>query len=186
MPVRLRNIVLFLLLGAVAATSWLLRPLEPLPDSAAEVSDSALRYYINDAVFSGLDDDGRIIYRMAAARIEGFGDSRILNLDDVEIRYAPDLNVPWLITAATARSGGEQDFLELSGVIIESTTEQPEERTRIEADDLRLEPKQQFASTPGPVRFSIGASIIDAVGLTADLRAERISLESGVYGHVAP
>jgi len=186
MPVRLRNTVLFLLLGAAAFGSWLLRPAAPLRDAALDTSAPSLGYYINDAVFSGLDDDGRIIYRLVAARIEGFEDSTVLNLDDVEIRYAPELELPWRITATSARSGADQETLELAGVIIESTTENPDERTRIEAAALSLEPKRQLVSTPGPVRFAIGASRIDAVGLSADLRAERFSLESGVYGQVAP
>lgn len=186
MPIWLRNIVLILLLGAAATGTWLLRPVEPLSDSTVDGTGTSLRYYINDAVFSGLDDDGQIIYRLAAARIEGFEDSRVLNLDDVEIRYAANVDVPWVITAAQARSGGDADYFDLSGVVIERTAEQPEARTRIEADALRFEPKRQLASTPGPVRFAIGPSTINAVGLIADLRTERISLESGVYGHVSP
>ena len=174
------------MLAAAAVTSWLLRPDAPPPDTAPDTAGVRLGYYIDDAVFSGLDDEGRIIYRLAATRIEGFENSDLLNLDDVEIRYAAELDLPWRITARSARRHHDEDVLELTGVIIESTQEPPRERTRIEADDIRFEPQRQVASTSGPVRFAIGPSVVDAVGLTADLRAQFISLESGVHGRVAP
>ena len=141
---------------------------------------------MNDAVFSGLDSEGKIVFQLVAARIEGSEDSSLLNLSDVEINYAEDLDVPWLITAASAVSARDQDFLELHDVVLQRTADSPNERARIEATDIRLEPDTQIARTSGPVRFAIGTSSIEAVGLTADLRAERFRLESGVNARIAP
>jgi lipopolysaccharide export system protein LptC len=71
-------------------------------------------------------------------------------------------------------------------VVIESTTDDPSQAARIEASDMRLEAERQLASTSGPVRFAVGTSTINAVGLIADLRAETIILESDVNAHIAP
>jgi LPS export ABC transporter protein LptC len=186
MLLRLRNLILSVALIAAAVASWLLRPPEetagPIPVTAA----SERQFYILDAVFSGLDADGNVAYRLAAARIEGTEGSQQMRFHDVEINYAPNHAIPWQITAQTARRLADQNMLELTDVVIESTSASPEEATRIEAEMLELEPDLQVASSSGPVRFAIGNNRIDAVGVNVDLRSERIRLESRVSGRVAP
>lgn len=186
MPTRLRNAVIFVLLAVSAAITWWLRPPGPPEDAITTTASAQRGYYMNEAVFAGLDEAGRVVYRLAAARIEGADDSSVLSLSDVEISYAQNLELPWLITAQSARSERDAEVLELYGVVIESTSDEPASRTRIEADDIQLDTDQQIARTSGPVRFAIGTNTIEAVGLTADLGGERIRLESGVYGRIAP
>jgi LPS export ABC transporter protein LptC len=186
MSSQLKKSALFVVLLAAAATSWLMRPITEPTDVVARTTGTRRVYYMNDAVFSGLDEQGRIIYRVAASRIEGSEEADELDLRDVEIRYVPDLEVPWLIRARSARTDAQRKILELSDVVIESTSEDPGQTARIEAADMQLEPETRIASTPGPVHFAIGASSINAVGLVADLRAEKIVLESNVNARVTP
>jgi lipopolysaccharide export system protein LptC len=169
-----------LTLGSIAAGSWLASekpvPIPPAPQAA----ESALGYYLKDAVFRGLDTEGHIVYRLAAARIDQARDSDILELAAVEITYRDEQDVPWIIRASRARSTADRSVIELEGdVTIESSG--PGEFTRIESSDLRLEPNNYFASTSGPVRFAYGNNRIYAVGLKAYLQDERIDLESEVH-----
>lgn len=186
MTLQLRNLFLAVLLLGAAAGTWLLRPAEDAADAGAVTSDGERGFYILDAVFSGLDESGEVVYRLAAARIEGSQAPEQMSFHDVEIRYGSDQQIPWYIMARSARRQAETDTLELMDVVIESAAQSPEQATRIEAQTLELEPARQLASTPGPVSFLIGDNRIDAVGLTADLRNERISLESRVSGRVSP
>ena len=186
MPTRLRNSLLLIALIAAALASALLQPDRGPPDTVTTAAGTQRGYYMNDATFSGLDDEGNIVYRLSAARIEGSDDSDLLDLRDVEIRYVEEQDVPWLISAQVARSQRDDDALELSGVVIETVAGDAREHTVIEADDLRFEPDRRLASTAGPVRFSVGGGRIEATGLSADLGNERFSLESGVSGRVAP
>lgn len=175
-----------MLLIAAAAASWLLLPAEEPASQSAGATASERGFYIRDAVFSGLDETGEVVYRLAAARIEGSEISEQMSFHEVEISYGQDQDIPWHITARSAHRQTDADLLELTGVVIESTADAPEDTTRIEAESLELEPNRQRASTSGPVSFVIGENRIDAVGLTADLRNERISLESRVSGRVSP
>jgi len=186
MSSQLKKSALFVVLLAAAAISWLMRPTIEPTDVVTRTTPTKRIYYMNDAVFSGLDEQGRIIYRVAASRIEGSEETDELDLSDVEIRYVPDLEVPWLIRARSARTDAQRKVLELTDVVIESTSDDPSQTTRIEASDMQLEPETRIASTPGPVRFAIGPSSINAVGLAADLRAETIVLESNVNARISP
>lgn len=186
MSSQLRKSVLFVILIAAAAASWLLRPPQEPLDVITSTAGVKRIYYMNDAVFSGLNERGEIIYRVAATRIEGSDDTDRLDLSNVEIRYVPDLNVPWLIRARSATTNADRKVLALSDVVIESTTDDPRQAARIEASDIQLEAESQLASTSGPVRFAVGASTINAVGLIADLRAETIILESNVNARISP
>ncbi len=186
LPTRLRNLLLFGLLITAAGLSWLLRPAAESDELSAGPTGSERGFYMLDAVFSGLDETGEVVYRLAAARIEGSDSPERMSFHDVQITYGPEKEIPWHITAETAQRPTAEEKLELTGVIIESIADPPEEKTRIEAANLELVPAEQLATTNGPVRLSIGANRIDAVGLTADLRNESISLESGVSGRNTP
>ena len=186
MSSQIRKSALLVVLLAAAATSWLMRPTPEPAEVITRTADAKRVYYMTDAVFSGLDEQGRIIYRVAASRIEGTEEADELDLSDVEIRYVPDLDVPWLIKARSARTDAQRKVLDLTDVVIESTSDDPSQAARIEASDIQLEPERQLASTAGPVLFAIGPSTINAVGLVADLRAETFVLESNVNARVAP
>jgi LPS export ABC transporter protein LptC len=186
MLLRLRNLILSVALIAAAVTSWLLRPLPEAEVADTEPAADDDGFYILDAIFNGLDTQGKVVYRLAATRIEGSESSDQLQFHDVEISYAQGAALPWQITAQTARRQGDQNTLELTHVVIESTSASPAETTRIEAEQLEFEPDLQLATSSGPVRFAIGNNRIDAVGLSVDLGNERITLESRVSGRVSP
>lgn len=186
MSTRIRNLLLAIVLLAAAGGTWLLRPpiIEDTPVTRTSSADRG--FYILDAIFSGLDEHGELLYRLAAARIEGSEQTEQLRFHDVEIRYTQAQNVPWQITAAQASRRADTQTLELMQVVIESTDEAAARSVRIEADSLELETDNQLAHTSGAVRFAIGANRIDAVGLMADLHNEKITMESGVSGRVSP
>lgn len=185
MPARLRNLLLTIVLVATAVATWLLRPGEAPADqtSATEAADRG--FYILDAVFNGLDESGEVIYQLAATRIEGSDNTEQMSFHDVAISYGEDHDMPWQITAQSARTQADGTLLSLTGVVIESAADSAGSITRIEADTLELETERQVARTTGPVRFAINGNRIDAVGLSADLRNEQIILESKVSGRVA-
>lgn len=186
MSSRLRNLLLTVVLLAAAAATWLQRPADDSANAAAGAAGGQQGFYLLDAVFSGLDETGAVIYQLAATRIEGSENPDQLQFHDVEIRYGEDVAMPWQITAESAQRQPDGNTLVLTDVVIESIADGTAQNTRIEAATLELEPKRQLATTTGRVRFTIGDSRIDAVGLTADLRNERISLESDVSGRVTP
>ena len=180
MSTPVRNILILFTLAVIAAASWLFgrKPAPSVP--VRDAAQPALGYYLKDAVFRGLDTEGRVIYRLAAGRIEQAPDSDVLELEGVEISYRDSQELPWIIRASRARSTEDRAVIELEGDVTIKSSD-PGERALIESSDLRLEPGNYFASTNGPVRFAIGDTWIRAVGLKAYLKDERIDLESEVH-----
>ena len=93
MPVRLRNSILSVLLIAAAIGTWLLRPNDMLDAQGSNVTASERGFYIRDAVFNGLDENGEVIYQLAATRIEGSESTEQMSFHDVAINYGQDLDV---------------------------------------------------------------------------------------------
>lgn len=181
----LRNFLISALLAAAAAATWLARPVEETAGSGEATPPAERGFYLLDAVFSGLDENGEVVYRLAAARIEGSEAQERMQFHDVAIQYRQAQESPWHISAAWAQHQMDGETLELEDVVIESRPQAAQDATRIEAATLELEPEAQLASTAGPVTLLMGRDRIDAVGLRADLRNEQITLESNIRGRVA-
>ena len=186
MYLNLRNSVWLLVLGSAAVGTWYLSR-----DSVADLEitrnpgPASLGYYLNGAVLMGTDENGEVLYRIVAERIEENPNEDQLILNEVRVEYRDQSGVPWRIQASRARGPTNRQYLDLTGdVRIEHTSTNPAEATIIETVALRLEPQKYFASTQGPVHFQIGDTRIDAVGLKAYLKDDKIDLESEVHGQI--
>jgi len=186
MHVNLRNTVWLLLLGGAAVGTWLLIRKPPAEiEVARSPSITSLGYYLKEAVIVGTDTDGEVLYRIAASRVEESPDTEQLRLDDVEVAYRNDRGIPWRIQATSARGPTNRAYLDLSGSVrIERTDTDGEEPTVIETSELHLVPEEYFASTDAAVRFVVGDTSIDAVGLKAYLKDDKIDLESKIHAEI--
>lgn len=183
-----RNALLTALLLVAVAGTWYLGHLGrqmPAPQAGDAVLE--LGYYLRNAVLLGTNDEGQVVYRISAARVAADGeeadeDGR-LALETVTIDYRDDQDVAWQISAGRAAAARDADVLELrGGVRVQSTAARDGPETVIEAEQLSLEPERYLARTPGEVTVNIGAHRLSATGLTADLRDDRLELESRVHG----
>jgi len=187
MYVNLRNSIwVTALVGGAAGTLVLSRSLMEPELATRPESTNSLGYYLEDAQLLGMDANGEMLYEIQAKRIEELPDSEALSLLGVRIVYRDEANVAWNITAASALSTPSGTRLDLSGdVTLESHPEALGTATAILADNLRLEPESYLAATDGPVRFRVGETWINAVGLRANLKDESILLESNVHAKIS-
>ena len=181
-----QNLVWLLVLGSAAAGTWYLtREPSVEPEATQSPGTNSLGYYLKGATVVGTDTNGEVLYRIAADRIEEDPDTSRLILSDVEVEYRDDVGVPWKIRASNASGPVDRAYFDMRGnVTIEHVDEVTQERTVIEAEEIHLIPESYFASTDGPVRFRIGDTEIDAVGLKAHLKDDRIDLESDVHAEI--
>ncbi|HEX5419827.1 MAG TPA: LPS export ABC transporter periplasmic protein LptC [Gammaproteobacteria bacterium] len=192
MQTNFRNGAALLLLAAAALATWYFG--RRAPQNGAGVAPSGaypLGYYLRDAELLGTDEDGKVVYRLRAALAQEQPNEGRLLLQNVHFDYQPAEKVPWSISAARgeAPTGGDTEdaYVDLEGnVVLTSASDAPGPVTRIETEQLRIEPVQHLATAKGPVHISVGGQTLDAVGLKAFLKEGRLELESRVHGLFLP
>jgi lipopolysaccharide export system protein LptC len=187
-----RNGAGLLLLAAAALATWYFgrRPPQNGPSAAAGAA-YPLGYYLRNAELLGTDEEGTVVYRLRATLAQERPNEGRLVLQDVHFDYQPAEKVPWSISAARgeAPTGGDEEdaYVELEGnVELTRAPDAPGPATRVETDHLRLEPARHVATAQGPVHISVGGQTLDAVGLKAFLKEDRLELESRVHGLFVP
>ena len=188
MHLNARSSAVYVVLCAAALLTWL----ASRPDSAEQrpsgpPATAPSGYYLDDVVLLGTDEAGAVLYRIVAGRVETSGRERELELSDVRIQYLETEDVAWLIEAENAAAPGDKSYLDLRGKIrVWSSSPGPTGRVVIEAERLLLEPERHAVSTDSPVSLSFDGKRLDATGLAADLKADRLVLRSGVHGRFDP
>ena len=168
--------------------SWYLTRVD-VTDGVASTrrSSFSLGYYINDAKLFGVDEKGQPLYQITARRLETSEQNNRLLLEDVRIEYWPRLKISWLLTAASGEVPQNEAYLDLQGgVKLAQRLENGATGTIIQAERLRLQPEAFYATTNEAVRVHLGRDQIDATGIRAYLKDNRLELESNVHGQFNP
>src|SRR5688572_33003251 len=98
----MRNTVVMIVLALLAAATGLLRWQRATPDPvpAVDESTSPLGYYVHGARLLGTDEQGRVAYRVVAARLDELPEEQRLRLEGVNVDYRPVGEPAWTISAA--------------------------------------------------------------------------------------
>ena len=188
MYLNARNAALYTVLFAAALVTWLAsRPDPEVQIAPGPSADNPPGYYLKDVVLHGTDEAGTVLYRIVAGQVEESGAERRLELRDVRIQYRESEDVAWLIEAERAVAPSDRSYLDLQGnTRMTSSGEQPSGQIVIESNQLRFEPERFSASTDSPVSLAFGGRRLEAVGLAADLKGDRLELRSSVRGRFVP
>jgi LPS export ABC transporter protein LptC len=177
MTQTLRNGVLLGVLAIGAVATWLLARQEAPVPASSELS-APRTFYLRNAAILGTDPSGYISYRVFATMVEQPEQDQPLVLSDVRVEYAARENVPWLVTAARA-TVNRGETMQLHEARLSSVPEPGTASLLIETDELELDAEAYLARAVRPVVLSRGGARVEAQGLTADLKQNRIVLESG-------
>jgi LPS export ABC transporter protein LptC len=177
MTQTLQNGALLGVLAVIAVMTWLLgRP--EVPTVTASEASAPRTFYMRDTAILGTDQNGYVSYRVFAKMVEQTEPDQPLVLSEVRVEYDPREKVPWLVTAARATlSKGEA--MQLHEAELSSLPESGAAPLIIETDELELDPKTYLARALKPVVLSRGNARMDAQGFRADLKHDRVTLESG-------
>lgn len=154
------------------------------PESAAPSREPPQPgYYINGARITELGPDGQPLYRLEADSIVQDPRDLSIALKDVKATYRAETGRDWVLTAATGAVPPESKTIEFAGdVRVVGQPEGSSEVGVIRTEKLSLDTQTDLAYTPSRVDIEWGARRLSAVGLQADLKAERLRLESAVHG----
>jgi len=187
-PFQRRELFALGALTAIAMLTWLWSRQGIDEEAPVTVTGAgAPGYYLHGASILGTDDEGRALFRVQAASAEELPRERRLLLNDVAVRYQPEAQVPWVLTASEGHAFLEESYLDFSGGVELTRSGQPDSGPMaIRTASLRLEPGTFDVRTDDPVTLYFGDRRLDAVGLSANLKAGRLALESSIHGEFGP
>jgi len=183
-----RGVVGYLVLGALAAGSWWLardRSVAPAPSAPTAVVGTG--YFLHQATLSQTDANGQPQIEMTTEQATEEPNSTAVLLGPLTARYYPSRGAPWLATADAGRLTPGATTVELDGHVTLTGNPAPHLAPAvIRTEQLSLDTATSVATTSVPVRIELGRNAVTAIGLRADLKSQRLWLESDVHGHYAP
>jgi LPS export ABC transporter protein LptC len=177
MTQALRNGALLGALAVIAVATWLLGRPEASVVASREAS-APRTFYMRDTAILGTDQNGHVSYRVFAKTVEQPEQDQSLVLGEVRVEYDARENVPWLVTALRATLN-DSEVMRLHDARLSSLPSPGAAALVIETDELDLEAETYLARTVQPVVLSRGNARVEALGLSADLKQDRITLLSG-------
>ena len=187
-PFQRRELFALGALTAIAMLTWLWSRQGIDDDDPVTVPGAAAPgYYLQGASILGTDEEGQALFRVQAASAEELPAQNRLLLSDVAVSYQSEAQVPWVLTATQGHAFLDETYLDFSGEVELIRSEQPDSGPMmIRTSSLRLEPETFDVHTDGPVSLYFGERRLDAIGLSANLKAERMALESDIHGEFGP
>lgn len=153
-------------------------------ETGIEVADTTLQqpaYYLEDAVITETQPDGSPRLRLIADRIEqqpGQGD---FTLDSVRVDYLQVPDKQWFLSADRGLMPADARWIRFSGDVELRPLAGPA-ATFLRTDELTVDTETNLAySTTSPVTMRFGNYLMTVKRFEADLKTEKIHMES-VHG----
>jgi LPS export ABC transporter protein LptC len=188
-----RTAVGLVVLGALAAV-YLLGQGGRTPDAspAAAAPETDMGYVALDAEIRQTGDDGLPLYRVEAQRIVQQPASGAVTAEKLTMRYVPrDADgTPaqaggWVLTANSAQLPGGESRIQLDGDVV--ATGRPlgtRRELRIRTESLAYDTATTEVRTTQPVTFESGPQVLTGQGLSANLAAGTLQIDSRVHARI--
>lgn len=182
-----RTLVFIIVLSLAVIGSWYLAQTNESEETTTTAYESKHRgYYLKQARILGTAEDGSMLYEIEAEHAEQTEERRI-DFTDVRVRYSPESDVPWIVSAdaATLMEGSPQIALR-GHVVALNRGDSESQETEIRTEYLELDPERYIAETDQRVQVRIGARSLTATGMLASLNDNHFELKANVRGKIAP
>ncbi|MAD91861.1 MAG: LPS export ABC transporter periplasmic protein LptC [Gammaproteobacteria bacterium] len=179
----LRTTTFILILSIVAIGTWYLtRSNTTFYDTSLSYNPVNQSYYLKQTRILGNDNKGQILYEIQADYAEQIEDGSI-EFTDVNIRYLPVSEVPWVITSdfAMIQEGTPKIVLQGYVQIVNSSNE-----NKIQTNYIEFNPDKFIAETEEKVEIRFGSRRVYATGMLASFNDDKIELKSDIRGKIAP
>lgn len=175
---------------ALLAIGWLALNSEqsgPGRTAATAVAPPSPGYSARDAVLIETGADGLPMYTLRAAHVRQQPDSDVALLDEVQMQFRDAAGHVWLGHAQQARVTDQASQVDLSGdVTITGELPGNGRPAAISSERLSVDTRSEVVSTEDPVTLEVSGQQLHARGLIAQLREQRVELESDVHGRYVP
>jgi LPS export ABC transporter protein LptC len=144
-------------------------------------------YFMTGARIVETGEDGAPLYRVSAREIRQRPFDGGIDLEDLSLSYRAPGAADWTVTAARGFVPPASKVLNLAGDVRVVGQPEPDlEPAVIRTERLMLNTETNIASTRDRVDIEWGTRRLSTMGLVADLKADKLQLESTVHGRFVP
>ncbi len=181
-----RRILIITVLVAlvVILNNWLSDQREDTAQERAAEQRHIADYFLRDFITTTMDDRGLPEQRLAAEQMLRYADDHSMELMQPRLTLYVTDEAPWQIDAAHGHVSGDGTQIQLGGGV-RVTRNENGEQLELVTDDLLLQPRERYAETDAPLTLNHSQGRVDAVGLRAYMKDERLELLAQVRGNHA-
>jgi LPS export ABC transporter protein LptC len=173
--------------AALVIVSWILSSPSHRPSTSGAGQAELPGYYLKNAILTDYDESGAPSIRIEAERIDQVAHGNEVALYNVRVNYEAPGGLNWLLFGDTAHVLPGGKIVEVSGnVRLQEESAGSAETAVIHTDTMTYDVPDSIASTKSDVRIDYAGHILTARGLSANLKARTMRLESKVNGRFLP
>ena len=154
-------------------------------DNLEQFSPTRVEYMIKNAKLYGTNTEGNFLYKIVAEKAQASNTDRQIYLDRVLIDYESNQNIDWRITADTGTLLANSNVLLFENVIVQSLSNE-NSGTTISTNYLEINPNTYTIATNRDVLIEFDNNKIEAKGLTAQLKDNRLQFNSNINASIHP
>jgi len=182
-----KNIVKILLLLVLAAGSSFMYFFSSKPnDDLEKFNLTRVEYIVKDAKLYGTNTEGEFLYTIVAKKAQANNADRQIYLDQVFLDYDGDQDIDWRITSEKGQLLSNSNVLALSGNVTVQSLSNENNMTTISTDYLEINPNTYTIATNRDVLIELDNNTIEAKGLTAQLKDNRLNFNSNINASIQP
>ncbi len=182
-----KNIVKILLLLVLTAGSSFMYFFSSKPnDDPEKFNLTRVEYIVKDAKLYGTNTEGEFLYKIVAKKAQANNADRQIHLDRVSLDYDGDQNIDWKITSEKGQLLSNTNVLALSGNVTVQSLSNENNMTTISTDYLEINPNTYTIATNRDVLIELDNNKIEAKGLTAQLKNNRLNFISNINANIQP
>ena len=182
MVVNTRNLLLFAALSCAAVLTGVFSSIavEPAPTST-DPGPAPQGYYVIGAVQHVTNDEGRVLYRIVAERVEQQAEGEDFVFDEISVEYMPDTDVHWDISADRGVTPASRDVLRLrDNVRLVYAPDASHEELVFETNELSLVADEFYVTSDQPITVRKDGTDLTAMGLNLNLETDDWNLGPNV------
>ena len=182
-----KNIAKILLLVVLAAgSSFMYFFSTKSNDNLEQFSPTRVEYMIKNAKLYGTNTEGDFLYKIVAEKAQASNTDRQIYLDRVLIDYESNQNIDWRITSDKGQLLANSNVLALSENVIVQSLSNENSGTTISTNYLEINPNTYTIATNRDVLIEFDNNKIEAKGLTAQLKDNRLKFNSNINASIHP
>ena len=182
-----KNIAKILLLVVLAAGSGFMYFFSTKSnDNLEQFSPTRVEYMIKNAKLYGTNTEGNFLYKIVAEKAQASNTDRQIYLDRVLIDYESSQNIDWRITSDKGQLLPNSNVLALSENVTVQSLSNENSGTTISTNYLEINPNTYTIATNRDVLIEFDNNKIEAKGLTAQLKDNRLKFNSNINASIHP
>ena len=177
--------ILFLLVLATGSSFMYFFSSKP-NDDLEKFNLTRVEYIVKDAKLYGTNTEGEFLYKIVAKKAQANNADRQIYLDQVFLDYDGDQDIDWRITSEKGQLLSNSNVLALSGNVTVQSLSNENNMTTISTDYLEINPNTYTIATNRDVLIELDDNKIEAKGLTAQLKNNRLNFISNINASIQP